>query len=372
MKMVIAAFVLSAFGLMGCGSEKSEMIPGPNVTDADGNEYPTVKIGNQLWMAKNLNVNVHGSVCYDKDPANCEKFGRLYTWGAAKMACPSGWHLPSREEFDSFLATVGASEKERSKNLRAGSWENGKDKYGFSALPAGEYASREKFNELGDFTRFWSSTADGDTGAYYLIIVPYADVSHDNEYHRRLSVRCLQDSNEGGEASSQPPSGTLKDSRDGQAYKTVKIGNQVWMAKNLNVDVPGSMCYGNDPDNCVKYGRLYTSWEVAKMACPSGWHLPSRGEFESLLTTVGASAKNLRAGSWENGKDKYGFSALPAGYYHGTYKQCDGLDYETIFCSSTEDGDPGAYYLSIADYNAGVHSYGKGIGCSVRCIQDSN
>lgn len=383
--IVLCSLLLSAFGLMGCGSEKSEMIPGPNVTDADGNEYPTVKIGNQLWMAKNLNVKVPGSMCYDNDPANCEKFGRLYTWEAAKMACPTGWHLPSKEEIEILLDK--SPRKEERDFMATTEWE-GDDKFGFAALLAGNYSSREKkFDRLGGYAFFWSSTENNDSKPYYWK-VSYGDlglyttfsafINDDNLRAYGFSVRCLQDSNEGGEASSQPPSGTLKDSRDGQAYKTVKIGNQVWMAKNLNVDVPGSMCLNNDPANCEKYGRLYT-WETAMNVCPTGWHLPSRGEFETLLEYVGPTgflrSVNLRAVvGWttsHTGKDKYGFSALSAGMVDGEDHGKPFFDAgDAYFWSSTAGGNGYDVYYLFIGYEANIHYRGKDRGLSVRCIRN--
>lgn len=170
--------------------------------------------------------------------------------------------------------------------------------------------------------------------------------------------------------------GTLKDSRDGQTYKTVKIGNQRWMAENLNYKTSGSMCYDNEESNCEKYGRLYT-WESAKEACPAGWHLPSRGEFETLLATEGASvetqSKNLRAGSWENGSDKFGFSALPAGDYYSSGKQFIDVGDNASFWSSTEYSGNLAYLLGISVRRANVFDNGdKRYAFSVRCLQDSN
>lgn len=167
--------------------------------------------------------------------------------------------------------------------------------------------------------------------------------------------------------------GTMKDSRDGQTYKTVKIGQQVWMEKNLNVNVSGSMCYDNAPANCEKYGRLYT-WEAAMNACPSGWHLPSEEEFETLLSNVGSSGnergENLRAASWKNGKDKYGFSALPAGNYSSDYKKFNYLGYYAYFWSSTENYSNYAYGLDLSGSSAYVGDGDKSYGGSVRCLQD--
>ena len=61
-------------------------------------------------MAENLNYETKDSYCYENDPANCEKYGRLSTWEAALNACPPGWHLPSREEFETLVANVGGSD----------------------------------------------------------------------------------------------------------------------------------------------------------------------------------------------------------------------------------------------------------------------
>lgn len=64
--------------------------------------YPSIKIGGNEWTIQNMNTEVPGSFCYGNDPANCERFGRLYTWSAAKSACPNGWLLPSKLDWKQF------------------------------------------------------------------------------------------------------------------------------------------------------------------------------------------------------------------------------------------------------------------------------
>jgi uncharacterized protein (TIGR02145 family)/uncharacterized repeat protein (TIGR02543 family) len=123
-----------------------------------------------------------------------------------------------------------------------------------------------------------------------------------------------------------PPIQSFTDSRDGKSYKKVKIGNQVWMAENLNYDVPddtADVCYGNCPDSCAKYGRMY-DWATAKKACPSGFHLPSDAEWTALTDYIGgtstAGTKLRSSTGWMgggNGTDDYGFSAMSGGYVIG-------------------------------------------------------
>lgn len=149
-------------------------------------------------------------------------------------------------------------------------------------------------------------------------------------------------------SSSTPPvvGNVLTDSRNGKEYRLVTIGEQKWMAENLNYKTPSSRCYDDDENNCSKFGRLYT-WADAQNVCPAGTHLPTAAEMnilaEHILDSLNRSAndgamlksKEGWAGNSANkGVDFYGFTALPAGMWKdGKYVEKDST---TIFWSADE------------------------------------
>ena len=82
--------------------------------------------------------------------------------------------------------------------------------------------------------------------------------------------------------------GSFTDSRDDQTYSTVKIGEQVWLAQNLNYATEKESWPVPSDSTGKHFGRFYT-WKAAKEAVPVGWHLPSKKEFEKLATTLGVT-----------------------------------------------------------------------------------
>ncbi|MDR0517226.1 MAG: fibrobacter succinogenes major paralogous domain-containing protein [Fibromonadaceae bacterium] len=172
--------------------------------------YKTVKIGSQTWMAENLSYNAEGSKCYENEHANCEKYGRLYNWETAKKVCPSGWHLPSNEEWDKLYRFVDGTSGTESpyKSETAGKylksregWKDNEGKsgngldVGFSALPGGYGSSGSDFYNVGSYGNWWSYSEGNSYDAYY------RDIYYSNEYASWYnygkdylrSVRCLQD-----------------------------------------------------------------------------------------------------------------------------------------------------------------------------------
>ena len=390
-KLVVVGVVALLFSVMGHAGTFED--------PRDGKTYKTVKIGNQTWMAENLKVRTEGSWCY-KEELNCQKYGRFYRWFAAQVACPAGWHLPSKGEFETLLKAVGGTRDETNvfvfwrgagvslKSTTGWKWNgyegksgNGDDPFGFSALPAGNGNNDGRHRFEGDFANFWSSTETYGNGAYHMkLYYSFNDAFlEDDGKNNGFSVRCLKDNPVEPKSSSsfKKSSSSFKDSRDGKTYKTVKIGNQTWMAENLKERTEGSWCYEDKESNCQKYGRLY-SWDAAKSACPAGWHLPSKGEFEALFVAVGGedvAGKKLKSASgWkndDNGDDPFGFSALPAGrrYYYGDFSNEGDNAY---FWSSTEGSSYGVYYVNL-NYNDGNAHQGydsKYFGFSVRCLKD--
>jgi uncharacterized protein (TIGR02145 family) len=203
-KTIVA--LLTMLSIAACAQQKGAF------KDArDGKIYKTAKIGEQTWIAENLNYNAKDSKCYGNKDANCEKYGRFYDWETAMKACPSGWHLPNNEEWDKLYRFAdGANDtnspyesKVAGKFLKSKEgWNknekqsgNGEDKFGFSALPGGSGYSGGIFDNVGHYGYWWSSSEDSSLDAYYRRM----SYSHENAYYyyndksHLYSVRCLQD-----------------------------------------------------------------------------------------------------------------------------------------------------------------------------------
>lgn len=390
----------------------------------DGQTYKTATIGKQTWMAENLNYadssktpSLKGkSWCYDNVAKNCSVTGRFYTWAAAidsvKLAkdeenpqkcgygkpcflpsqvqgvCPEGWHLPSKDEWETLIATVGG-ESVAGKALKSQKgWDskyihgNGTDAYGFSGLPT------FYLNETGSAASFWSSSQYNTEKTYSVGLFATSDETSLSESlsDGDNSIRCIKDDESYVPNNPKPVYDSITDSRDGTVYKTVKIGKQTWMAENLkyadSAETPSlkgnSLCYDDEEENCDKYGRLYT-WAAAidsvklykdkslkcgygkacslpskvQGICPEGWHLPSYDEWDTLIDSVGGRdragmvLKSRSDWSENKGTDTYGFSALPAGTGYSNHYSYDDEDVvknifddrseETNFWSSTQE-----------------------------------
>jgi len=194
--------------------KQRQIIPPPIVahqkgifTDTrDGKIYKTTKIGEQVWLAENLNYEASGSRCYNDSTTYCDKYGKLYNLETAIKACPNSWHLPFREEWEVLTEAIGGDEI-ASKYLKSASgWNssyresgNGDDKYDFSALPGGYRSSNGHFGKVGDFGGWWSATKSSNReypGNMVIRIEKYMNgATSDYPYEKdfMFSVRCLKD-----------------------------------------------------------------------------------------------------------------------------------------------------------------------------------
>jgi uncharacterized protein (TIGR02145 family) len=187
-----------------------------------------------------------------------------------------------------------------------------------------------------------------------------------------------------------------------EEFKTVKIGSQVWMAENLNVDhyrngdpisemadaslwnslSSGAWCYyGNDISNGEAYGKLYNWYAVndSRCLCPNGWHVPSDQDWNRLEEFLGGSdvagGKMKSVFSWSSpnsgASNSSEFKGLPGGYRNidGNFVSNGTLGY---WWSNTSYDFFNALYRSLHYRSTKVYSLAnvKRIGSSVRCIKD--
>ena len=208
------------------------------VTDIDENVYKTIKIGDQIWMAENLQVTHYrngeviphitgnsewkilstGAYCnYANDESNVAEYGRLYNWYAAndsRNIAPAGWHVPTDEEWKQLEMYLGMSQSQADDTEWRGIDEGGKlkepqsttpwnspntgatNESGFSGLPGGyRYYGNGIFNNMGYYAAFWSSTEFTSYEAWHRYLYFDSSTIYRYNYHKSFgfSVRCVRD-----------------------------------------------------------------------------------------------------------------------------------------------------------------------------------
>jgi len=173
---------------------KQEIEKGSFTDNRDNETYNWIRLGDQTWMAENLAYDSEiGSCAYDNDESNVAKYGRLYNWEMAQEVCPDGWHLPSQEEWDTFLSyPVGDAWAEYYllPESKVGAYATG-----FDIQPGGMYHWVGKFYGGRTDGWFWSSTLhDGKTPVYIKDCTSTNGMSSQNFSTGRgaHSVRCVK------------------------------------------------------------------------------------------------------------------------------------------------------------------------------------
>ncbi len=217
MKSIVAkiAFALIVFGAMGiCNSTPTfaQGTPAASITDADGNSYRTIKIGNQIWMVDNLRATRYNDgtpiataseigdlrkttmPAYSVHNNGKAKYGHLYNWYAVNTGklAPKGWHIPTKQDWDLLINYLGGFSKAGDK-MKSNSWSpNGTS--GFDAIPAGFLANSGMFTNVGN-AAFWWSTRERNAGqADYVKIMSSLPGALSNGAVKQffLSVRCVK------------------------------------------------------------------------------------------------------------------------------------------------------------------------------------
>jgi uncharacterized protein (TIGR02145 family) len=214
-RIAALAAIIAAGAVSTAAAQTTAQTPQPQPVSYGGKTYKTVVIGGKRWMAENLNYQTaSGSICYDNDSSNCDKYGRLYDFHTAKTVCPAGWHLPSVAEWDNLASAAGGTRTKYKNNdtgvefwgwkgaattLKARSgWNNNgnnTDDFGFSALPGGYCYSNRGFTNAGNYGLWWTATEYGSDNAYCRIMFYKSDIVHgdDNNKNSGFSVRCVED-----------------------------------------------------------------------------------------------------------------------------------------------------------------------------------
>ncbi|MCQ2101719.1 MAG: hypothetical protein MJY98_00645 [Fibrobacter sp.] len=403
-----------------------------------------VKIGNQEWMTRNLDVDVEGSSCYNDKPENCEKYGRIYTWSMAmdidisydrkkygetkephQGICPDGSHLPSHEEWNRLNEFIKANPEYLTyfQNQYGGAY----DYKGFYRSVGSEvtFISSTEYDVSGssslyeyawlwyihdDYTYFYKDNGHKYTGAYVRCVkgeLSPNTVPSSSSGHVTPVLEVVEGCNDYGYNSNweylnpDVEYGCIFDERDSHYYKTVYVGDQLWMAENLRYEaaVGSSWCFNDELDefgDCNEYGRYYGGNAIATddPICPEGYRVPSQSDVNKLIEYM----KNQEAGVeifmaktdlWDlpnenafEGTNATGLTMLPGGlrgYDNGRFYETGVYaDYTHRFhmwLSDKYNGLVGNYTFMFGNIIQWGGTYSitdkeRGFGIPVRCIKE--
>ena len=451
-KLLFPALIGGAFLISACDGGDTPSNPVDDGFNAftdprDGNVYRVVEVGDRTWMAENLRyrdveadpILKDNTWCAFDDEKRCEKEGFLYSWAAVMLdsscaesnceivyphrgICPEGWHVAENYEWQELAQSAAGQDFMLV------------DYPGFDWSPTGVYYAQDGVLMDDGGSRYWTSSTRTSLGAFeWFLEDGIADFFHiesgkDNGY----AVRCVADSRPKLDTvvEYEPPSSSSRkrgvsssstsgsssnslwesyveddkynaftDKRDGNVYRVVQIGSQVWMAEDLryfseDMEYPSqTVCTQTGDKKCEGKRRLYSfyaamddkrckvneyCWGIEfphRGICPEGWHLPEIGEWWTLSDKVklkGGALNSVFEVDLAKGRraEDYGFSAFATGEWNGEITRYDDIArYWTA--TETGNGDPqSAIEFYISGIQSMSQSYRKDYGYAVRCVAD--
>ena len=409
----------------------------------DGYDYSTVLIGEQCWFSENCRYlpevspsnegnttdpyyYVYGyegtDVTAAQATSNYATYGVLYNWPAVMTEgiCPSGWHIPSDEEFTQLIDFLGGESVAGYAMKSTSGWDdgNGSNSSGWTGLP-GAGRNSEGFSNIvfnGWFGFWWSASESGSDSWGRRLFIYDDDVYRD--YNNRaygFYARCVIDYTDecgvlngdnstcldecgvpNGDSSTCADCGDLV-AHEGYDYSTVWIGEQCWFSENCrylpsvtanedSYDVPMYYVYdyeGTDvaaaqaTSNYETYGVLY-NWPavMTEGICPSGWHIPSDLEFTQLANFLGgeniAGEQMKSTSGWDdggNGSNTSGWTGLPGGGFVPGFN-FDGYIGSWWSSSASDSSLAWIRKLQVEYVDVIRYSNSRNGGYSARCVRD--
>jgi TonB family protein len=384
--------------------------------------------------------------CRNEIPSYVEKRtpdGRnviYYNWYCIKDKrglAPEGWHIPNSSEWNHFIDALGyenAGKMMKSSigwdvweetvlcsNCKNAIWTRSLDKHNGPCGKVkrnGNGTNSSKFNaQPNGYVYYWGVINPGSYLNYWVMDIAPTSLeftSHSNKAEFRLNenkeigynVRCFKDDEQLLNQGDSNLKFEIEKDQNGNEFKLTKIGNQFWMAQNLNVDkfrngepikhaktneewikagenrIAAWCYYDNDPTNGIKYGKLYNSYALSDQRglAPVGWHIPSDDEWTEMITFLGGFSDNsgksmkLNKGWFNqgNGTNSSGFSGAPGGARGGNGVFYNGYEVGSWW-SAPKYWNYGAEIFEMSSYLDRIKALkflNFGYGFSIRCVKD--
>ena len=366
--------MLLAFVLSSCGDDGSSSNPAEPISEKESSSSIIAEPESSSSKEQSSSIKESSSSKAKSSSSKDNKLAETSSSGKAKSSSSlarSSSSLKGSSSSDEVSSSSGEEKESSSSSVKTSSSSQ-------KSSSSSAKSSSSKPKSSSSSAKSSSSSAKSSSST---IVIP--SKLYDCEEYKCVTTKYLNPEIEYGE---------YLDVRDTQVYRTVQIGEQVWMAQNLNYKSDTlSSCFDLKDSNCTQWGRLYP-WEKALTVCPDGWHLPDTSEYRILVDYANEHKGDIKLGasleSLETGKyDIFGFSILlGSGYRKGTRYFTSGGKTNGdafIWTASETDGKeamipPEEYAIarclrndkSMYDNVLGVIAFEKEDWLSVRCLKD--